>query len=78
MSGKQPIYQLDPPIPVFTDMGAGYCVAWIDYSQEHDTIWKVCLNATGEFWDLPQSRVRGQTNISMGRHGQATFDKKPC
>jgi hypothetical protein len=42
-------------------------MALIDYSQEHDTLFKVCITETGEFWDLPQSQVRGVQNISMGR-----------
>jgi hypothetical protein len=61
------ILQLDPPWPVTTSKGAGFAMALIDYSQEHDTLFKVCITETGEFWDLPQSQVRGVQNISMGR-----------
>ncbi len=43
------------------------CVAWLDYTEDHNTLWKVCITETGEFWDLPQSQVRGVQNISMGR-----------
>lgn len=59
--------QLKPHIPVETAKGPGFCVGWLDYSQEHDTIWKVCITATGEYWDLPQSQVRGVQNITMHR-----------
>lgn len=68
------IVQLDPPIPVDTPKGPGFCVAWIDYSQEHDTLWKVCITATGEFWDVPQSQVRGVKNVSMGRTSMSLSD----
>jgi hypothetical protein len=61
------IVQLEPNIPVETAKGAGFCVAWLDYSQEHDTIWKCCITATGEYWDFPQSQVRGVQNITMHR-----------
>src|SRR5580692_5608870 len=59
--------QLNPSIPVMTPHGPGFAVGWIDYSQEHDTIWKCCITQTGDFWDLPQSQVRGIENITMGR-----------
>ncbi len=66
------ILQLNPPIPVFTTQGSGQCVAWIDYSQDHNTLWKVILDGTGEVWDFPQSQIRGVENFSMGR-GRASF-----
>jgi hypothetical protein len=61
------IYQCDPTIPVNTPKGSGYCIAWIDYSQEHDTLWKCVINSTGQVWDFPQNLVRGVKNISMNR-----------
>ncbi len=61
------IHQLCPQIPVETAKGPGMCVAWLDYTEDHNTLWKVCITETGEFWDLPQSQVRGVQNISMGR-----------
>ncbi len=62
--------QLNPPIPVWTAKGPGFAYGWLDYSQDHDTLWKVCINSTGEFWDLPQSEVRGIENKSMKRAKQ--------
>lgn len=69
------ILQLDPEIPVFVikgdggwPEGPGYCIGWIDYSQEHSTLWKVAMDDGGEVWDVPQSHVRLQFNISMQRH----------
>ena len=68
--------QLNPPIPVHViakstsrtwPEGPGYAIAMIDYSQEHSTLWKVAMQAGGEVWDVPQSYVRLQHNISMER-----------
>lgn len=59
--------QLNPPIPCETPMGSAFCIAFIDYGQEHDTLWKCIITATGEVWDVPQPQVRGVKNISMGR-----------
>jgi hypothetical protein len=66
------IVQLNPTIPVFTPRGPGHCVAWIDYSQDHNTLWKVMLDDGGEVWDFPQSDIRGVENFSLGR-GRAVF-----
>lgn len=62
------ILQLNPAIPVYipSRQQEGYAIALIDYSQEHFTLWKVALE-NGEIWDIPQSGVRLQKNISMGR-----------
>jgi hypothetical protein len=59
--------QLHPMLPVDTCKGAGFAFVLIDYGQEHDTLYKTIITATGEIWDLPQSQVRGVKNISMGR-----------
>lgn len=65
--------QLNPPIPVWivegfgNAEGSGFAIGWIDYSQEHNTLWKVVMDKTGEIWDIPQGFVRGQENRSMGR-----------
>ena len=63
--------QLHPPIPVWVPEKnqPGFALGWIDYSQEHDTLWKVAL-CDGTVWDLPQSRIRMQENISLGRPPQ--------
>lgn len=66
--------QLNPPIPCDTPKGPAFCIAMIDYSQEHDTLWKCIITATGEVWDVPQPEVRGVKNVSMGRLGDAPND----
>ena len=63
--------QLDPPIPVWIpgEQQPGEAVALIDYSPEHDTIWKVILR-DGRIWDYPQPKVRGRENVTLGRLAQ--------
>lgn len=73
----QVITPLQIPIPVNTPKGEGYCFAWLDYSQEHDTLWKCCINETGEWWDFPQSQVRGVKNFSLNRLNPTRLDKPP-
>ena len=60
--------QLNPTIPVWVDeKGTGHAIGWIDYSQEHHLLWIISFDATGEIWALPNTMVRLQKNISMGR-----------
>lgn len=60
--------QLNPTIPVDTPKGRGYAIWREDLSQEHDTLWTVIIDETGQFWDMPQSQIRARANYSMGRH----------
>lgn len=64
--------RLDPPIPVYVLMGLGFghAYGWTDYTQDHDRLWLVCIAKTGEFWDIPQSQIRGVENFSLGRQPQ--------
>lgn len=64
--------QLDPPIPVWVSSKGqpGFAVLVTDYSQEHDRVWTVILR-DGEFWDLPQSAIRAQENVTLGRPRQS-------
>lgn len=60
--------QLNPTIPVWVDeKGTGHAIGWIDYSQEHHLLWIISFDETGEIWALPNTMVRLQKNISMGR-----------
>ena len=60
--------QLDPAMPVTVEgKGAGYAVAVIDYGQEHNLIWVVALNDSGEIWCSPNPKVRLSQNWTMGR-----------
>lgn len=62
------IVQLNPCIPVFVvDKGTGEALAWFDYSQEHDLMWLVALDESGECWIVPNKDVRLLQNYSVGR-----------
>lgn len=62
------IIQLNPAIPMHViDKGHGYAIAMIDYSQEHDLLWVVAINETGEIWTVPNQKVRMLKNITMER-----------
>ncbi len=61
------ILQLNPPIPVWTEMGTGQAILVLDYSQEHHIIWVIAMDATGEIWSLPNPEVRLQRNITLSR-----------
>ena len=66
------ILQLNPMLPLDTPKGLGWAFALIDYSQDHDTLFKVIITETREIWDFPQSQVRGVKNISFGRVHEPT------
>lgn len=60
--------QLDPQIPVWVeDKGTGRALGWIDYSCEDHLHWIVAFDDTGEIWILPNTKIRLQKNISLGR-----------
>jgi hypothetical protein len=61
------ITQLNPPIPLDTPKGEGLALLVIDYGAEHNILWTVAINETGEIWTFMNSFVRATKNISMGR-----------
>ena len=61
------ITQLNPTIPMTCSKGSGHAIAVIDYSQEHNLIWVIAIDETGEIWSFPNTQVRMQKNITMGR-----------
>jgi hypothetical protein len=62
------IIQLSPPIPMtIVDKGNGYAIAMIDYSQEHDLMFVIAMDDTGEVWTTSNKNVRMQKNITLGR-----------
>jgi len=62
------IIQLNPPIPLETPKGKGYAHLVIDYSQEHNLVWVVFIDNTGECWSFENKEVRLQINITLGRN----------
>jgi len=59
------ILQLDPPLWLTTPKGVGLCHLIIDYGPEHDILWTVIDDATGEIWTWPNPQVRGIPNTSL-------------
>ena len=59
--------QLNPPIPMDTPKGSGLALAVIDYGLEHNLLWVVGIDDTGEVWCVPNADVRMQKNWSAGR-----------
>lgn len=61
------VLQLNPPIPLNTPKGQGLAWFLTDYGFEHNLMWTVAIDATGEIWTFSNSEVRAQKNISLGR-----------
>ena len=72
------ILQLNPQIPLSTPKGNGWAFLVIDYSQEHDLLFVVADDATGEIWTWPNSQVRVRKNISLGRRDQSPIEESPA
>lgn len=67
------ILQLNPPIPIITEKGPALAHALIDYGPEHDIHWVCIQDGTGECWTWKNPQVRGQKNITHGRHYISPF-----
>lgn len=63
--------QLNPPIPMTTEKGKGHAIMVIDYSQDHDLLWVIALDNSGELWCMPNPKVRACINYSIGRVNQS-------
>ena len=61
------ILQLNPPIPLDTPKGSGLAWLVIDYGVEHNLMWTVAIDSTGEMWTFSNKDVRAQKNVSFGR-----------
>ncbi len=61
--------QLNPSVPLYIpEKGAGgEAIAVIDYSKEDDLLWVIIMDDTGEIWSVPNAKVRGFKNYSIGR-----------
>jgi hypothetical protein len=57
--------QLDPPLWLRTPIGVGLCHLVIDYGAEHDLMWVVGDDATGQIWTWPNPKVRLIANVSL-------------
>lgn len=59
------LLQLKPTIWLQTPKGPGLAHFVIDYGEEHDLLWVVFDDATGEIWCWPNPQVRAMTNVSL-------------
>jgi hypothetical protein len=62
------IKQLNPPLPLITPKSKGWAYFLIDYGQEHDLLWVVFQNETGECWTWLNSDIRMDKNITLHRN----------
>lgn len=60
--------QLNPTIPLRSPKASGEAIAVIDYSIEHDLMWVIVDDETGQVWTVPNSEVRAYKNYSAGRN----------
>lgn len=66
--GVRHFYQLHPTIPLRSPKASGEAIAVIDMSIEHDLMWVIIDDATGEIWTVPNKDVRAYSNYSAGRN----------
>ena len=63
------ILELNTPLPVKVlpknDDGMAHFI--LDYGTEHDTLWGIFLNQSGEFWWVPTKEIRMGKNWSFNR-----------
>lgn len=66
MSGYPIMQRLNPPMEVKTPLGDA--IAHFLWAESPDSLyWGVCQIETGESWWFQNSKVRYDTNITMGR-----------
>lgn len=65
------ITQLNPQLSVVVLKDGkwikGYAFAILDYSQDHDLMFIIALDDTGEIWIVPNDEVRMENNWSLKR-----------
>jgi hypothetical protein len=59
--------QLDPPIPLDTPNGPALAHVLIDYGPEYNLMWVCFGDENGQCWTWPNTKVRAQKNITLGR-----------
>lgn len=68
MSEGATILQLNPPIPVITPDGKGMAHMMIDCGIEHDLLFVVFQDDTGERCTWENKYIRAGSNITLGRN----------
>jgi len=61
------ILQLNPTIPMSTSKGNGQALFLIDYGSEHNIMFTIAIDDTGELWTFDSTKIRMQKNITIGR-----------
>ena len=67
------IQQLNPPIPLKTPRGNGLAHFVIDQGIEHNLLWVVFLDESGECWTYGNPDIRALKNITQGREHISPF-----
>lgn len=62
------IVQLNPPLPLNTPKGKGYCHFLLDYGMEEHLMFVCFLDESGECWTFENPEIRIQNNITIGRN----------
>jgi hypothetical protein len=57
-----------------TPRGSALAHVLIDYGPEHNLMWVCFGDDDGECWTWPNSKVRAQSNITMGRTNEKKTD----
>ncbi len=70
------VTQLNPPIPLKTPKGNGLAHFVIDYGPEHNLLWTVFIDETGECWTFSNRDIRATDNLTMGRMPARRLEKK--
>lgn len=60
------IHRLTPTIDVHTPLGYGKAIAWIDYGEQVNTMWKVVLYADGSVRNFYDGQVLVYPNPADG------------
>lgn len=62
------LVQLNPSIPLRSPRASGEAIAVIDYGPEHDLLWVIVDDTTGQIWSVRNPDVRAYKNPSIGRN----------
>lgn len=70
------IERIDPPLPFITPKGKGLAHFVIDYGIEHNLIWIVFMNETGECWCFQNDQIRMDINLTFNRSSTSEIKTK--
>ena len=60
------IHELKNPIDIYCPLGYAKAIAWMDYGQDVNTIWKVVLYSDGSVKNVYDDDIRVYPNPMMG------------